>query len=81
MNTEQVREGTDQNNSDVIFRARPCHGGHVYYNVQYSMDEKHFHCRYGEMQAANRPSFAYYKADNCLSNLCHDERIASCVAP
>ena len=42
----------------------------VYYNVQYSMDKKHFHRRYGEKQAANRLSFAYYNADNCLSNLC-----------
>ena len=30
----------------------------------------HFHRRYGETQAANRPSFAYYNADNCLTNLC-----------
>ena len=42
----------------------------VYYKVQYSMGEKHFHSRYEEMQAINRPSFAYYNADNCLSNLC-----------
>ena len=30
----------------------------VYYNVQYSMGEKHFHCRYGATQVAIWPSLA-----------------------
>ena len=33
------------------------------------MCEMHFRRRYGEMQAANRPSLAHYNADNYLSNL------------
>ena len=36
------------------------------------MGEKHFHRRYGEMQAANRPSLAYYNADK-LPALLHSK--------
>ena len=36
------------------------------------MGEKHLHRRYGEIQAANRPSLAYYNADKCLSDLWTD---------
>ena len=43
---------------------------------------KHFHRRYGEMQTANRPSFAYFNADNCLSpSYANNKQIATCVAP
>ena len=38
------------------------------YGIQWAK-VKNFHHRYEETQAANRPSFAYYNTDNCLSNL------------
>ena len=63
-----------------MFRARPFHGGHV--GVLQCTVLKHFHRRYGEIQAANRPSFAYYNADNtACPTYANDGRIATCVAP
>ena len=43
----------------------------VYYSLQSTVlnGRKAVHSRYEEMQAINRPPFAYYNADNCLSNL------------
>ena len=58
----------------------------VYCNVQYSMGKKHFQCRYGEMQATNRPLFAYYNTIIQIiacTTYANDGQIATCtcVAP
>ena len=50
----------------------------VYFNVQYSMGTNYFLYCYGEMQAANRPSFVYYNTDNC--NFANNGRITTASA-
>ena len=44
---------------DVIFRARTFTAAMLVYYTVHLIGEKHFHRHYGEMQAANRPLFAY----------------------